>query len=331
MKVTYFQRKSIKIHFSIELLFKEIKDGLDRSIVPFIWISPWYSEGLIPRIKMIRNVRKFNSDINHITGDVHFIALGLPRKNTILTIHDLGFMTEKRNAVSRWILKMFWITLPVRRVAMVTVVSHATKKHLLELVKVKEDKIKVIGNFISDSFHKTPWVFNENKPNILQIGSAGNKNLDRLILALNGVNCHLTIIGYPSKNQIECLKSNNIVFSIKNGLTAEELILAYQKSDLLVFASLIEGFGLPIIEAQTIGRPVVTSNLSSMPEVAGDAACFVDPYSVDSIRNGILKIIEDKDYRESLVLKGFKNIKRFKKENIVKQYEELYYKINIGS
>ena len=331
MKVAYFNRKCTKIHFSIELLFKAIKDGLDRSIISLVWTSPWYSEGLIPRIKMIWNAAKFNSDINHITGDIHFIALGLPSKNTILTIHDLGFMTGERNAVSRWVLKVFWITLPVWRVAMVTVVSDATKKHLLELVKVKEDKIRIIGNFISDAFHKNPKVFNEKKPNILQIGSAANKNLDRIILALKGVNCHLTIVGYPNDHQIECLILNNIAFTVQNGVSDEEMILMYQNSDLLVFASLLEGFGLPILEAQSIGRPVITSNISSMPEVAGDAACFVDPYSVDSIRSGILRIMEDKHYREFLISKGFENINRFKKENIVKQYEELYFEVYKGS
>jgi glycosyltransferase involved in cell wall biosynthesis len=97
--------------------------------------------------------------------------------------------------------------------------------------------------------------------------------------------------------------------------------------DLLVFASTFEGFGLPIVEAQATGRPVVTSNIMSMPEVAGDAACLVDPFNVSSIREGVLKVINDSDYRNALVKAGFENVKRFQPEQIARQYAELYHEL----
>ncbi len=93
---------------------------------------------------------------------------------------------------------------------------------------------------------------------------------------------------------------------------------------MLVFASTYEGFGLPIVEAQATGRPVVTSDTLSMPEVAGDAACLVDPFNVESIRNGILKVIQDTGYREQLVQNGLKNVERFKPESVAMQYLALY-------
>ena len=98
----------------------------------------------------------------------------------------------------------------------------------------------------------------------------------------------------------------------------------YRKCDLVAFASTYEGFGMPILEANTVERPVIAGNVCSMPEVAGDAACLVDPYDVSSIRAGILRVIEDADYRESLMAAGRENRKRFQADVIANQYASLY-------
>jgi glycosyltransferase involved in cell wall biosynthesis len=93
---------------------------------------------------------------------------------------------------------------------------------------------------------------------------------------------------------------------------------------MLVFASIYEGFGLPIVEAQATGRPVVTSTTCSMPEVAGSAACLVNPFDVASIREGIVKVIDDQAYRDELVRLGFENVKRFRADYISAQYGKIY-------
>lgn len=95
----------------------------------------------------------------------------------------------------------------------------------------------------------------------------------------------------------------------------------------MLFPSTYEGFGLPIIEAQATGRPVLTSKLEPMSSVAGDAACLVDPYSVESIRAGVKKIIENESYRNELIEKGFKNVERFQLKNVTKQYIDLYQEL----
>jgi glycosyltransferase involved in cell wall biosynthesis len=99
----------------------------------------------------------------------------------------------------------------------------------------------------------------------------------------------------------------------------------YLNSDILVFASTYEGFGMPIIEAQACGVAVVTSNLSSMPEVGGkESAVYVDPYDVLSIRNGVLKLMQEVSFREQVIARGFENVKRFDPATISNMYLELY-------
>jgi glycosyltransferase involved in cell wall biosynthesis len=93
---------------------------------------------------------------------------------------------------------------------------------------------------------------------------------------------------------------------------------------MVVFASLYEGFGLPILEAQATGRPVITSNFGAMKEAAGEGALFVDPYSVESIRSAILRIKNEPQLREELVRKGRENVARFRPEAIARQYAEIY-------
>jgi glycosyltransferase involved in cell wall biosynthesis len=107
-------------------------------------------------------------------------------------------------------------------------------------------------------------------------------------------------------------------------------VKAYVDSDLLLFPSTYEGFGMPILEAQATGRAVVTSDVASMPYVAGDAACLVNPFSVDSIREGVLKVITEASYRDDLVAKGLENVYRFRPEVIVNSYFDLYREIESG-
>jgi glycosyltransferase involved in cell wall biosynthesis len=102
---------------------------------------------------------------------------------------------------------------------------------------------------------------------------------------------------------------------------------AYHEADILLFCSTIEGFGMPILEAQTVGRVVVTSNISSMPEVAGNGACLVDPLSISDIRNAIEWVCTSDDYRESLIQHGFENVKRFNPRTVARQYEAVYERV----
>ena len=98
-----------------------------------------------------------------------------------------------------------------------------------------------------------------------------------------------------------------------------------------MFASLYEGFGLPILEGQAVGRPVITSNLYSMPEVGGDGACYVDPCNVSAIRSALNSIIDCADFRERLITSGLKNVENYRLSNVASQYAELYGKVYLGA
>jgi len=331
VKIIFFQRKSYPHQFSIEKVFDGIRKNIaNENATIEKAVMPFYSSGIFFRIKNVLWSKMHQGDVNHITGDVHYIALGLVKRKTILTIHDLNFLNH-RNRLARFILRIFWLTLPLKKVAYVTVISEATKKDLLSRIKSQEQQIKVIPNYYDSAFKFFSKEFNESKPTILQIGTKENKNVLRLIEALEGVNCHLVIIGGDNKKIEEHLERYKVSFTWLQNLTDDELMEQYQKCDIVTLVSTIEGFGMPILEAQAIGRVVLTSNISSMPEVAGDAACFVDPFSVVSIREGILKVVENANYRKDLIEKGLMNIRRFELSKISKMYSDLYQHVYTNS
>ncbi|HMN24927.1 MAG TPA: glycosyltransferase, partial [Ignavibacteriaceae bacterium] len=169
--------------------------------------------------------------------------------------------------------------------------------------------------------------FNKEKPVILFIGSAPNKNLKRLIQSLEGINCKLEIIGKVPDEEIDLLNDSKVDYNICTGLTEDEVIKKYEECDILSLVSTYEGFGMPIVEANIVGRPVITSNCYAMLEIAGDAALLVNPFNIEEIKNGILKIITDDNFRNILCEKGYKNSRRFIISNISDKYLNLYKKL----
>jgi glycosyltransferase involved in cell wall biosynthesis len=114
-------------------------------------------------------------------------------------------------------------------------------------------------------------------------------------------------------------------------LLTDQMLEKYYQADLVAFVSLAEGFGLPIIEANAVGRPVLTSNISPMSEVAADAACLVSPRDVVDIHNGIRKIIADAEYRDKLVSNGRRNAARFRSDVVANEYLDIYRRITDNS
>jgi len=323
-EVVHFQRKPWDSAFSVEGLFNNLRTEMNRQgVFPDVKVLPWSSKGLINRLRSIAWAKRHQGKVNHITGDVHFLAIGMDRSKTIMTVLDLE-MLKRLKGWKRFIIKLFWFEIPFRYCKVVTVISDATKQEILRLIRTRPPRIEVIPCVVDKQFQPMPREFNQNCPRILQIGSGHNKNIERLAAALEGMNVHLHIVGRLSASLEQRLHRHNIQYSNAVGLTNLEILLAYQDSDILSFVSTEEGFGMPILEAQWVERPVVTSNCSSMPEVAGDGAVFVDPYDITSIRNGFQRLLTDDKFRNELVAKGRQNRARFSIESVAAQYIALY-------
>jgi glycosyltransferase involved in cell wall biosynthesis len=326
VKVIQHGRRPSTSHFSIERLFADLRGAFPAGYDVHFAPCPHPSRGFLPRLRNVVRVAGDTADVHHIVGDVHYLAFGLPRERTVLTIHDCAALNRLRG-LARAVLKHFWFSGPVSRAAVTTTISVFTKNELRQWLGARADQVQVVPNCVSSDFRFVPGAFNENSPVCLQVGTKWNKNLARVTEALRGTPCRLEIVGEVSEEQRGHLSASSVPFRVLGRLEDDKLREAYRRCDLVVFASTYEGFGLPILEAQATGRPVVTSNLGSMPEAAGDGALMVDPFSVEAIRAAVNSIRTNTDLRSSLIERGLANVRRFQPREIAQQYASIYERV----
>lgn len=340
LKVTLFLRNQ-PTRFSIENVVKNIASHLPETIDVHIYKPSVDSKGFFKRLKIAVEARLQQGDVNHITGDIHFIAMSMSPKKTIITMHDCErLMSNDYGRIKKMVYKYLWFTLPAKYASKITTISEESKRNLMRYAGIPSKQIEVIPIGVDDSFmtlnineHDKAVILNNrsNKPAVLHISDAKtNKNVERLIEALDGLNVKFIKIGRMTDSQMTLLKKHNIDFYHVQNASMDTLVKIYNSVDCLAFPSLVEGFGMPVLEAQRCGCPVITSNTSSLPEVAGNGAVLVDPYSAQDIRRGILEVLQDHAVRDAIVARGFANAQRFEWSRIASMYENLYSRVHLN-
>ncbi|MCT4645627.1 MAG: glycosyltransferase family 4 protein [Carboxylicivirga sp.] len=392
LHVTYFFRKPQPQYFSIEKVFEQVIKNLPDTIVPHKYNLKNGTNGWWGRLKALFEARRNRGAINHITGDITFIALALPKKGLIVTYHDLESLTQYKGFQFN-LLKYLWVILPVKRAEVVTAISQHTKERLIEWTGCDEHKIVVVPNPLPEELEYTPKTFNTQCPTILVMGTKVNKNVEGIFNAVNllseeeegrskedspsagsgtigetevrtskpGVSIERSDDRREERKEVRS-EIGNVRLKMEEGHSApctrhfklivvgkmteeqealatkyqldienlvqvpyEQILDAYKRCDLLCFPSFYEGFGLPIIEAQAIGRPVITSNFGAMKEVAGRAASLVNPYEIQDIRMAISEICGVEELRSLRVESGLKNVERYRGVEIAEAYSKVYY------
>ncbi len=204
-----------------------------------------------------------------------------------------------------------------KEIDLIIAVSKSTKKDILEISNIPEGKVVVIYEGVSTIFKPLPKseveVFRRKmrlpEKFVLAIGGVGKRrNLERVKEVCRGL--ELVIAG-------ETLTK----------LSYEELPFLYNAAQVLLYPSLYEGFGLPILEAMACGTPVITSNVSSMPEVGGQAAIYVDPMDPGDIKKKLEAVIGDEGLRKGLIQKGFEQVRKFSWEKAALETYQAYRKL----
>ena len=325
--VNHFIRKARPTgNYSVEFIFEDVRNYLEGRVQFNVFYMPHLSNGFIKRIQNIFYCFRNAGNVNHVTGDIHYVNYLIKRDTNILTILDCLPMNSS-SRLKRLVFKWIWLKIPVYKSRYITTISESTRQDVIRYTNCDPSKVIVIPVAISKEFKPSPKVFNKECPVLLQVGTASNKNLQRLISALAGIHCRLIIIGKLQVHILKLLEDHQVLFENKINLTQLEIIRMYEECDIVTFISTFEGFGMPIIEANTIERPVIAGNSSSMPEVGSNAAYYVNAFSIEEIRKGILELIENADLREKLITNGRINRKRFSGESIAEMYYDLYREV----
>jgi glycosyltransferase involved in cell wall biosynthesis len=325
-----------------------IADQLGSNFRTVLEPSPNYS--VREQIHVPWTLRREQPDVFHAP---HYVLPPAVRRRSIVTIHDcihIMFPQYLPNRMAYAYAKAsMWSA--TRQSNRILTVSEASKRDIMRFFNVPADKIVVVYNAIDERFRVPPSEeaiarvrerYQLDRRFVLYAGNIRpHKNLVRLIeafadLRTNGFeDVTLLIIG-DEISKLPALRravhSHKLHKHVRflGYLSDDMLAILYRLASVFVFPSLYEGFGLPPLEAMASGTPVVTSNVSSLPEVTGGAAILVDPYEVDSIREGIQRVLTDPGLCEELRAKGIARSREFSWEASVARTREIYEEVARG-
>jgi glycosyltransferase involved in cell wall biosynthesis len=318
---------------------------LGENFRPVVERSGNYS--IAEQIKIPIAVRREGVTLFHAP---HYVLPPLVRCRSVVTIHDCIHLMFPQYLPNRLALEYarMSIALAARRATRVLTVSESSKRDILRFVDTEPSKIDVIYNAYDDRFGVEP-----REEDVIRVREryqlhdefvlyAGNvkphKNLARLIESFDIVrkrglgHLKLVLIGddisrYSALRRAVHRHQLHKYVRFLGYLPEETLAVMYRLAGVFVFPSLYEGFGLPPLEAMASGTPVVTSNLSSLPEVAGDAAVLVDPYDPNAIADGIYRVLTDEGLRRDLRRRGLARAAQFSWEQSVQRVRDIYQEV----
>lgn len=262
---------------------------------------------------------------------------------TVISIMDLAFFHFPEYFTKKDLTQLHnWTSYSVKQAKRVITISQATRSDIIKLYGITGEKISVIypgikeeSNIVNNiSMSEIKSKYNISQEYILFVGTLQpRKNIEKLIESFSlllrkneseNTKLQLVIVGkkgWKYESILSAPKRFGISERVKflDFVPDEELASLYRHAQLFVFPSLYEGFGLPVLEAMKHGCPVLTSNISSLPEAGGDAAIYCDPENSKDIAEKIEKIIKDSSLRKEMIEKGYKHIKNFSWEKAAKQ------------
>jgi glycosyltransferase involved in cell wall biosynthesis len=302
-----------------------------------------YSVGEQLRIPL--DLRRERIDLFHAP---HYVLPPLTPCKSVVTIHDCIHLRFPQYLPNRLGQAYAWSSmwLATHRASRVLTVSEASKRDILHYYRVPDRRIDVIYNAIDDRIGEEPSPediervrdrYQLNAPYVLYAGNIKpHKNLERLIEAFHMLRqdpdlAHVTllIIGdeiskYAAlRRAVHRYKLHKYV-RFFGFVPDKTLAVLYRLARVFVFPSLYEGFGFPPLEAMAAGAPVITSNVSSLPEVVGDAALLIDPLDPVAIADAMRRVLMDSDLREALRQRGYQRAKEFSWERSVRRVREIY-------
>lgn len=278
-------------------------------------------------------VKKYNIDVLWCPYNTAPLNVSCP---TVVTVHDVIYMSLKLKEASSLykkaglIYRRTVVPLAIKKAEEIVTISNYAKKDICKCFPLTRDKIRIVYNSTDFEVSSLPpteeQVFFEKhkieKPYILGFGSLeSRKNSMGLIKAYKRLNQKLRdkyqlvlfgFRGYEESKEYAYIKENEIAnIIVLEYVSDEEKNSLYKNSTMFVFPTFSEGFGIPILEAYVNGTPVITSNVTSLPEVAGNAAVLIDPHNTDEICVEIERLLMDKDKRNDLMDKGKRQLDKF--------------------
>lgn len=294
--------------------------------------------------------RKYGVDVLHCTSNTAPMFLPMP---LVLTLHDVIFMerTTGKNTSSNYqkfgnLYRKWLVPKIIGKCKSIVTISEVEKANIIKVLGLPADAVTVVHNGVSGRFGMKPSeeILKEVRNDLgltndffLFLGNVEpRKNVNNtvrafVVFAEKNDKIKLVITGIKAAFVEDILAKigkesmlNRFVFA---GFVSENVLLAlYAQAKLFLYPSLREGFGLPILEAMAFGTPVVTSNISAMPEVAGDAAFLVNPYLVEEIAAGMQTAYENESLRKEKIVLGYLRPNMFTWQNAAEKMLRIYQK-----